>query len=228
LFHRVELSGLEIGVYVDLVSPSVHCSQCTYQKVIVVRVEQTTLTVMHATKPYDILEHKHRFAAWAASRAASTKTCRFNVLQGKNILEASGLKELLASPDLLPNPTEIDAKHREWRNAAIASAIAKDLTGFSHGTAAKLINVYLKAAFVCAGHENHASVAALHPPIDSLLLDALYEGEVADLTDKWAAARNARWSKFNSEQYEEVIAAIRAAMPGIALWKIEDWWRGYQ
>ena len=178
--------------------------------------------------PYDIDEHKHRFAAWAASRAASTKTCRFNVLQGKNIIEATGLKALLPSPDLLPIPAAIDAKHREWRVAAIASAAGKDLTGFSHGTAAKLINVYLKAAFVCAGFEDHPNVAALHPPIDSLLLDELYEGKVEGLTDKWAAARTARWSKFNSEQYEEVIAAIRAAARGSALWKIEAWWRGYQ
>jgi hypothetical protein len=177
---------------------------------------------------YKIEEHKHRFAAWAASRAASTKTCRFNVLQGKNILEAAGLRELVADPSLLPIPTAIDEKHREWRRAAIESAQSKDLTGFSHGTAAKLINVYLKAAFVCAGFQDHENVAALHPPIDSLLLDELYEGKVGGLTEKWAAARKARWSKFNSQQYEEVIDAIREVAPGAALWKIEFWWRGYQ
>lgn len=178
--------------------------------------------------PYAIEEHKHRFAAWAASRAASTKTCRFNVLQGKNILEAIGLKELLADPDLLPGPAEIDARHREWREAALAAAKNKDLTGFGHGIAAKLINVYLKSAFVCAGHEGHASVAALHPPIDSLLLDELYESNVGGLSDHWAKARKARWSKFSSEQYEAVIAAIRVAMPDEALWKVESRWRGHQ
>lgn len=177
---------------------------------------------------YTIIEHKHRFAAWAASRAASTKTCRFNVLQGKNILEAIGFKNLLASPDLLPLPTEIDSKHREWREAAIIAAKAKDLTGFGHGIAAKLINVYLKCAFVCAGHEDHANVAALHPPIDSLLLDELYEGNVGSLSDQWAKARKARWSKFSSEQYEAVIAAIRATLPDEPLWKVESCWRGHQ
>lgn len=183
---------------------------------------------MRNTVPYDIEEHKHRFAAWAASRAASTKTCRFTVLQGKNILEATGLRELLSSPNLLPSPTEIDTKHRAWRIAAIESATSKNLTGFSHGTAAKLINVYLKAAFVCAGFESHINVGALHPPIDSLLLDELHKGKVGGLTTKWAAARAARWSKFNSEQYEEVIAAIKEATPGTSLWKIESWWQGYQ
>jgi hypothetical protein len=53
---------------------------------------------------YCIIEHKHRYSAWAASRAASTNTCRFDVNTGKLIIEAVGLKELLADPELLPTP----------------------------------------------------------------------------------------------------------------------------
>jgi hypothetical protein len=45
---------------------------------------------------------------------------------------------------------------------------------FTHGIAAKLVNVYLKSVFVCGGRHDHPRVRALHPPIDSLLLDALY------------------------------------------------------
>ena len=148
--------------------------------------------------------------------------------KGKNIIEAIGLKELLASPDSLPKPTEVDAKHREWRESAIVAATGKDLTGFSHGVAAKLINVYLKSAFVCAGHHDHASVASLHPPIDSLLLDQLYKEDVGNLAEQWKIARKIRWSKFNSEQYESVIASIRTAMEGRPLWEVEFWWRGHQ
>jgi hypothetical protein len=178
--------------------------------------------------PYTIEEHKHRFASWAASRAASTKTCRFNVLQGKNILEATGLKELLVNPDLLPIPTEVDAKHREWRKLAIDAAESKDLTGFGHGVAAKLINVYLKSVFVCAGYQDHTNVAVLHPPIDRLLLDGLCKEKDGGLADQWKRARKIGWSKFNSDQYESVIAAIRTAMEGKALWEVEFWWRGHQ
>jgi len=177
---------------------------------------------------YTIEEHKHRYTAWAASRAASTKTRRFNVLQGKNIIEAIGLNRLIANPNLLPTPAHIDSKHREWREAAILAAKTKDLTGFSHGVAAKLINVYLKGAFVCAGHENHPNVAALHPPIDSLILDQLHAGNVGEQGEQWAAARKRRWSKFTSEEYESVISAIKTTMGGSDLWKIEAYWRGYQ
>jgi hypothetical protein len=52
---------------------------------------------------YDINEHKHRYSAWAASRAASTKTCRFNVLQGKTIIEEVGLHSLVLGPEQLPS-----------------------------------------------------------------------------------------------------------------------------
>ena len=44
----------------------------------------------------------------------------------------------------------------------------------------------------------------------------------------WAAARKARWSKFDSEQYESVIDGIRATMGEEPLWHIERYWRGYQ
>lgn len=57
----------------------------------------------------------------------------------------------------------------------ISAAKTKDLPGLGHGVGAKLINVYLRGAFVWAGHESHANVAALHPPIDSLLLEELYQ-----------------------------------------------------
>ena len=55
-------------------------------------------------------------------------------------------------PDNLPTPDCIDLSHKEWREKAILSAKRMNLIGFGHGIAAKLINVYLKGAFVCAGH----------------------------------------------------------------------------
>ena len=100
--------------------------------------------------PYTIEEHKHRYAAWAASRAASTKTCRFSAQQGKSIIETIGLHMLIADPSLLPRPENLDSRHRDWRTVAIHIAKSIGLGTFTHGIAAKLINVYLKGAFVCA------------------------------------------------------------------------------
>lgn len=180
--------------------------------------------------PYTIDEHKHRFAAWAASRAASTITCRFTVQQGKSIIEAIRLNTIIDNPELLPSPLNSDSIHREWRVAAIHAAESLGLTGFSHGIAAKLINIYLKSVFVCSGHEDHVNVAAIHPPIDSLLLDELHKAEAGGkpLSIEWANARKLRWSKFNSVQYETLILAIKNLMQDRALWKVESFWRGYQ
>src|SRR5271167_3585902 len=100
---------------------------------------------------YSIHEHKHRFSAWAASRAASVKNCRFSVENGKEIIECAGLQQLLVGPEFLPEPQKVDATHFDWRVAIISAAKGKRLK-FSHGVAAKLINVYLKAGVVCGGH----------------------------------------------------------------------------
>jgi hypothetical protein len=164
---------------------------------------------------YTIEQHKHRYAAWAASRAASTKTCRFEVQIGKEIIEETCLDALLSSPNKLPIPKNTDVEHKFWREKAILAAEKRGLVGFGHGVAAKLINVYLKGAFVCAGHESH-------------LLDELYFNNVGGLKSEWALARKLRWSKFSSPQYEAVIESIRKAMPNKPLWQVESYWRGYQ
>jgi len=177
---------------------------------------------------YCILEHKHRFSSWAASRAASTITCRFNVRTGKRIIEATGLHLLLADPGLLPSPVEIDDVHRQWCTVAVQAAVEHGLRDFGHGVAAKLINVYLKGTFVCGGHESHENVEALHPPIDSLLLEELYIHNVGGLQATWDTARKLRWSNFDSEQYQAVIGGVRLAMAGKPLWQVEAHWRGFQ
>ena len=178
--------------------------------------------------PYTIEEHKHRYAAWAASRAASTKTCRFEVQIGKEIIEETGLNTLLSSPEQLPSSENIDLKHKLWREIAISAAEKTGLIGFGHGVAAKQINSSQKGVFVCPGHKNHPNVQALHPPIDRLLLDALYFNNVGGLKSDWSLARKLRWSKFNSSQYEAVIQSIRKAMPNKPLWQVESYWRGHQ
>ncbi|MCU0493265.1 MAG: hypothetical protein MUD01_16890 [Chloroflexaceae bacterium] len=178
--------------------------------------------------PYTIDEHRHRFAAWAAGRAASVRNCRFSVAQARILLEATGLQHHLAHPDRLPMPQDIDECHRVWRTTIINAAKAKYNLVLTHGVAAKLINVYLKAAFVCGGYHTHPRVQALHPPIDSLLLDELSLHNFGGKRLDWDTARKLRWSKLNCEQYESIITAIRISLPDAPLWEIEQYWRGYQ
>jgi hypothetical protein len=129
---------------------------------------------------YSIEAHKHRFSAWAAGRAATVNGCRFKVKAAKNILENSGMKEVAKNIDNLPQPEDFDVFHQCWRENVIGAAKFLGLV-FTHGVAAKLINIYLKSVYVCG--ENHAEqkVRVIHPPINSVLLDDLYNQNIGDL-----------------------------------------------
>jgi hypothetical protein len=178
---------------------------------------------------YSIHDHNHRLAAWAAATAArASRLCRFTVEQGFAILEQSGFTPNFSSLEHLPEPGEIDALHKRWRGVVISAARTQGL-GFSHGVAAKLINCYLKVRFVCANLESSPKVAALHPPIDDLLLKSLARDNVGGLGHEWETLRVARWSKFDSETYQKAIDCIRMALPHSApLWLIESYWKVYR
>jgi hypothetical protein len=182
---------------------------------------------MSAVEPYGIEQHSHRFAAWAASRAASVKGCRLSASQGRDMLEACGLTACLATPQQLPMASEVDRWHRERRSLVVKRA-GVDGLAVTHGIAAKVINVYLKSRFVCAGNHTHPNVAALHPPIDRLLLTQLRKSDFGGETARWRAANNTGWSMLSSGQYEELISSIRACMAGRPLWMVEEHWEGYQ
>lgn len=183
---------------------------------------------------YTVNHHAHIFAAWAASRAASVKNCRFSVKVGQAILgEWSFANDYLnfAESDksqLLPTKKHFDEFHREWRNEIIELAAKHDL-GFTHGVAAKLINIYLKALYLNFFGKAAESVNAIHPPIDSVLLVELCKQNFGAKGKFWREANLKRWSKFSSKEYEEVIHLIRLSLPdNQGLWTIEQYWQGHQ
>ena len=179
------------------------------------------------TDEYSLIEHKHRFAAWAASRAARVKRFPLKVSDGRAFLDQLGLREYVEHPDELPGADDVDAVHLDWRTRVVRSA-SKRFPECTHGTAAKLINVYLKAAFVCGGFHDHPKVAPLHPPIDRLLLDELARKDVGGQKAFWRQMRDKGWSSFDSPAYQRVIDRIRHAMAGSSLWEVERYWRGYR
>src|SRR5258706_7970899 len=103
-----------------------------------------------SAEPYCIHEHKHRFSAWAAGRAASVIDCRFSVKQAEAILTIAKLKQLLAGPAQLPGPLKIEDIHRGWRDTLIAAAKSQEKK-VTHGVAAKIIYRHLKARFLFCG-----------------------------------------------------------------------------
>jgi len=178
---------------------------------------------MLTNKPYDFEEHVHRFAIWAASRAASVVGQRFPVRDGRRIIEAVGLRNLIGMRGF-PEPSQFDHHHLAWREEVITRA---DFPfELSHGVAAKLINCYLKAAVVLASNSRAANdprVAAIHPPVDRLLLSSIRKncgGATARLPET-------PWSKFNSSEYQATIEALKEIAGNRPLWTVEEHWRGH-
>lgn len=180
---------------------------------------------------YDLAEHRHRFAAWAASSAArQSPKCRFSVKEGFALLEESGLRMVGSSPDRLPEPGDFDLAHGEWRGTLCS--VARRLLGnpnsvFTHGVAAKLINCYFKALFTCGGHESHRRARGIHPPIDRLLLMELAAKDVGGLRPFWREYAHKGWSNFESGDYENVIKKLRL-VGGDDLWRVEEFWGGHR
>lgn len=176
---------------------------------------------------YTIEVHKHRLAAWAASRAASVNGCRFKVQLGAAILEESGFDAAFSLTDL-PTESDVDVVHARWRKAIIKKS-AKHGLDFTHGVSAKLINIYLKVRFICGGNHADKRVSNLHPPIDALLLQELAKQDFGGKAKQWRKFGQARWSKFDSATYQSAIELIRQTLPaGTPLWKIEEYWEGFQ
>jgi hypothetical protein len=210
---------------------------------------------------YEISEHRHVFAAWAAARASSTSpNCRYEVWIAKVLLDNLGFGSDLLCPDDLPSKDELDDKHRAWRKKMVEDAgpliekvyaekveaarekAAKEKKKFTkpkkpvftHGVAAKLLNVYVKSVFVCGFGDVHERAGAFHPPIDKLLLDMLIEKDKnAKRLKRWRKLNKRGWSNFESKEYEDAIGLVRQLMAERGqsendLWKIERLWPGHQ
>jgi len=179
---------------------------------------------------YNIKIHIHLYAAWAASRAASTsKINRFKVETGQKILEHAEIKDFILNPDGLPDSViNFDFQHRKWREEIISSSKKFADKEFTHGISAKLINIYLKGIIVCGGFYNHPNSKFVHPPIDSIILDALEFHNFNGKAEFWKSAKKVAWSNFDSNFYQKVINEIRTGLNGDPLWLIEEYWRGYR
>lgn len=176
---------------------------------------------------YTIHEHVHRFAVWTAGTAARTKGNRFKVKHAKQILEAAGFdaRFLAKNP---PKPSVIDREHDKWRDEVIKAAGQCGFK-FTHGIAAKLINVYFKTAFVTMRGTGDPSVDSLHPPFDSLLLKGLKKADRdAKRKKQWASLAKKGWSKWDADDYRRAVELGRQERANQPFWTIEEHWRGYQ
>lgn len=199
-------------------------------------IERRKDLIMRREPTYDIHKHRHIFSAWAAGRASSVALfCRFPVKSAFEIIEHVGLQDINLA-DELPSPDKLKISHRKWRQKAkdYAKTMESSLfhsevhaKNFTDGIAAKLINIYLKSKFISGPDVRHENIAALHPPVDRLLLNELARKDVKRAKD-WKRYRDKGWSSFSSNDYEEVMGLITDHQNGSPLWQIERYWPGHQ
>ena len=168
-----------------------------------------------------------------------------NIIMG--IFEEIGFREIAGKDNgLLMKNKDFDIQHASWRECICklakdkkishGTSIKKDKreTGnylrekesMSHGLAAKLINIFIKALMPSdmdsISSELQERWCKVHPPIDSILLNGMDECGFGNGNVNWVK-QYAPWTKLTSCEYQELIDNIRQYEP--CLWKIERFWK---
>ena len=177
---------------------------------------------------YSLGEHRHRFACWAAARAASRKLAGGSNRAMRIALEDSALPGvLLGPPQRWPqSAAEYDRAHSRWCGDVVSSLHGQGVETATYGRAAKLVAVYVKAMIVCGGEAESALGQVAHPPIDRLLLQALARQSCfpSQLRQEW---RRTSWTTLDVDGYDEVILSLReAGLDYQGFWRAERWWSG--
>ncbi len=175
--------------------------------------------------PYDITEHRHRFAAWAAARAVQRGWGSSKTEKLRDALESCGVGKFVCSAD----PGDIDERrfrelHRQWCRAVIVSLTQKGVPDATFGRAAKLVAVYLKVMVVLgpAGDCDLARVA--HPPIDRTELKRVAT-EVGVSSPLKRLCKAVNWTQLTEENYYSLLGQLRALIPSSdPFWTLEQFW----
>ena len=198
-----------------------------------------------AIPEYDIFEHRHRFAAWAAGRAYSRRGLGHDMSTAMKLVTLSGLSSI-KTPGDLPEPDKVDAFLDKLIRAVMSVAseitylkksenggVAENQLLCSYGRAQKLVNIYLKSKLVCSGWEAHASVVNLHPPLDSVLIKSMgsytwknrSQYSDARLAFERAQQLGSAWTFFDKATYDAYIDTVKIIQRNAPLWAIEWLWQ---
>ena len=172
---------------------------------------------------YGLPEHRHRFAVWAAARAAQRGFTSVDNL--RNALQGTDIRAILADPkSLQTGASDFEVLHRRWCSSICYTLSQQQVPNVTYGHAAKLIAVYLKTMVVIGKDWDTPLGRNLHPPIDRILLQRL--AGAASISSphkkKW---RSVNWTQLSEPAYYGLIAQLREIIPrGEPFWMIEEYW----
>jgi hypothetical protein len=175
---------------------------------------------------YDLAEHRHRFAVWAAARAAQRGFTSIKRLRGA--LEATSIRADLRAPDTLAlERAGFDEIHLGWCRSICTTLNGWNVQKVAFGRAAKLVAVYLKAMVLMGGDWDTPLARCMHPPLDRILLQALAAtSDDAISSPHKGAWRRINWTRLDEAAYYQLIHQMRAVKPPILpFWRIEEYWQ---
>jgi len=171
-------------------------------------------------KRYTIQEHRHRFACWAAARAAQRGFAKTQVLV--DALEATELPALVRRRSRWPRTARaFETIHRRCCRS-IQKSLRSNGIDTSFGRAAKLVAIYLKATIVLE-YADSAFASVVHPPFDALLLQQL--AKTASAPPKTRAYwRRIRWTQLDEGEYYALVTSLRPLVADTPFWMLEQHW----
>lgn len=181
--------------------------------------------IRHALMAYNHFTHRHNFAVWAAARAAQRRFASASVTRLKAALEVCGVVEFLRRDDALQtNSATFDRLHRAWCERIRGHLTRDGVNLATHGRAAKLIAVYLKA-MVVIGPDTESQLARVsHPPIDRILLKNLSRASEINSPHKKSWAKLS-WTQLDAEAYDALIKQLRECLgENQPMWHLEKYW----
>lgn len=173
--------------------------------------------------PYDLSEHGHRFAVWAAARAAQRGFTTVENL--RDALQSTGIRNAVANPESLElRLSGFEALHRQWCSSICSALRHRRIPSGTYGRAAKLVAVYLKATVIMGDGANSPLGLSMHPPIDRTLLHTLAACARIESPHK-SEWRNTNWTRLNEQGYYRLIAQLREVVPDSQpFWMLEQYW----
>jgi hypothetical protein len=175
---------------------------------------------------YTLATHQHRFAAWAAARAAQRGLAKLRTGIILDALVHCGVVAVVDTVSNWPTTAEtFDAAHRGWCQSVLKHILSIGISEARYGRAAKVVAIYLKSRIVLGGHHDTDFARVIHPPIDRILLQSL-AGYVRTKDTAFAnQLRTTNWTSLTEAEYDDLIARLRSAgLDQPAFWCVERFW----
>ena len=172
---------------------------------------------------YDLFQHRHNFAAWAAARATQRGfTSTENLIDA---LSGCGVVAFLRNPTCANTDYDkFETLHRQWCSAVCQSLQKRGIAHVTYGRAAKLVAVYLKSTVVLGLAPASPLAAVAHPPIDRILLQKLSRAGAIHSPHRQSWSK-VNWTELEPEEYYELVGQLRASLqPEQPFWMLEEYW----